>query len=88
VHPFGWPGQARRRRSRQPVAHRDHPIAKLDAAGVSHSVTPSVRIPRVDEQECVGCNLCWLVCPVENCITMEQVESGKPFQSWEMRSAQ
>ena len=64
------------------------PIAKLDAAGVSHSVTPSVRIPRVDEQECVGCNLCWLVCPVENCITMEQVESGKPFQSWEMRSAQ
>ena len=25
----------------------------------------SHRIPRVDEDECVGCNLCWLVCPVE-----------------------
>ena len=63
------------------------PIAKLDAAEVNPSVTPSVRIPRVDEEECVGCNLCWLVCPVENCITMEQVETGKPYQSWEMRAA-
>ena len=63
------------------------PIAKLDAVETTHAVTPAVRIPRVDEVECVGCNLCWLVCPVENCITMEQVESGKPFQSWEMRAA-
>jgi dihydropyrimidine dehydrogenase (NAD+) subunit PreA len=45
-----------------------------------------VRIPRVDEEECVGCNLCWLVCPVEGCIAMEQVETGKPFESWEMRA--
>jgi dihydropyrimidine dehydrogenase (NAD+) subunit PreA len=63
------------------------PIAKLDAAEVTPSVTPSVRIPRVDEQECVGCNLCWLLCPVENCITMEQVQTGKPFESWEMRTS-
>ena len=63
------------------------PIAKLDAVEVSHAATPPVRIPRVDEEECVGCNLCWLVCPVENCITMEQVETGKEFQSWEMRAA-
>jgi dihydropyrimidine dehydrogenase (NAD+) subunit PreA len=64
------------------------PIAKLDAVEAAPRVTPSVRIPRVDEEECVGCNLCWLVCPVENCITMEQVESGKPFQSWAMRTAE
>ena len=32
-------------------------------------------IPRVDEDECVGCNLCWLVCPVEDCITMERVDT-------------
>ena len=43
--------------------------------------TPPERIPRVDEDECVGCNLCWLVCPVEGCITMEQVETGMPFES-------
>src|SRR6202040_995211 len=38
------------------------PIAKLDSGQAMNS---SVRIPRVDEVECVGCNLCWLVCPVE-----------------------
>ena len=49
--------------------------------------TPAARIPKVDEQECVGCNLCWLVCPVEGCITMDRVDTGLPAQSWEQRSA-
>ena len=48
--------------------------------------TPPVRIPRVDEAECVGCNLCWLVCPVENCITMERVDTGGAPESWEQRT--
>jgi dihydropyrimidine dehydrogenase (NAD+) subunit PreA len=64
------------------------PIPKLDAVafhGSSH--TPLVRIPRVDEIECVGCNLCALVCPVEDCITMERVENGLPVQTWEQRAA-
>jgi dihydropyrimidine dehydrogenase (NAD+) subunit PreA len=30
----------------------------------------------------VGCNLCALVCPVERCITMEEVNTGKPQMSW------
>jgi len=66
------------------------PIAKLDAPnGNSHGpyATPLAQIPRVDEDECVGCNLCSLVCPVENCITMEQVDTGLPHQSWEQRMA-
>ena len=61
------------------------PIAKLDAAQVSNGRTPPERIPRVDEAECVGCNLCWLVCPVEGCITMEPVSNGRPSQSWDQR---
>ena len=64
------------------------PIPKLDAAGILSNVTPLARIPRVDVDECVGCNLCSLVCPVEDCITMDRVETGLPFESWEQRSAQ
>ncbi len=60
------------------------PIPKLDG-GAPNGDTPAWRIPRVDEHECVGCNLCWLVCPVENCITMERIETGKPSESWAQR---
>jgi dihydropyrimidine dehydrogenase (NAD+) subunit PreA len=56
-------------------------------AGRGNGRTPPERIPRVDEAECVGCNLCWLVCPVEGCITMEQVETGRPAETWEQRCA-
>jgi dihydropyrimidine dehydrogenase (NAD+) subunit PreA len=31
----------------------------------------------VIEEECVGCNLCVNVCPVENCITMEPLSPGE-----------
>jgi dihydropyrimidine dehydrogenase (NAD+) subunit PreA len=83
-----------------PAMHEAHsrgvisvtPIPKLDyAAGDHHAkepyATPLARIPRVDENECVGCNLCLLVCPVENCITMERVDVNVPAQSWEQRTA-
>ena len=63
------------------------PIAKLDSLQAADGKTPPVRIPRVDEAECVGCNLCWLVCPVEGCITMEQIDTGRPRESWEQRAA-
>ena len=54
---------------------------------VDTSRTPPARIPKVDEQECVGCNLCWLVCPVEGCITMDRVDTGLAPESWEQRAA-
>jgi len=68
------------------------PIATMAAASVEAAhgpyATPLARIPRVDEDECVGCNLCWLVCPVEKCITMEPVDTGLPPQTWEERCRQ
>lgn len=62
------------------------PIAKLDSVQPANGRTPPERIPRVDEAECVGCNLCWLVCPVEGCITMEPVDTGKLRESWAQRT--
>jgi dihydropyrimidine dehydrogenase (NAD+) subunit PreA len=70
----------------QPAGITVTPIAKLDSVTMNGHVTPPHRIPRVDEAECVGCNLCWLVCPVENCIMMEQVDTGRPSQTWAERT--
>jgi dihydropyrimidine dehydrogenase (NAD+) subunit PreA len=36
----------------------------------------------VIEEECVGCNLCMHICPVENCITMERLDDGSSYLSW------
>ena len=49
--------------------------------------TPLARIPRVDETECVGCNLCSLVCPVDECITMVRVDTGRAAESWDQRTS-
>mgnify|MGYP006189909877 CR=1 FL=1 len=40
-----------------------------------------VRHFEVVDAECVGCNLCMHVCPVDNCITMERVDDGS-FGDW------
>ena len=34
------------------------------------------RVFEVIDEECVACNLCVDVCPVENCITMEELAPG------------
>jgi len=34
------------------------------------------RVFSVKDEECVACNMCVNVCPVENCITMEQMQPG------------
>ena len=39
--------------------------------------------PRVREQDCVGCRLCYNVCPVDHCIEMLEVPSGREPVTWE-----
>jgi dihydropyrimidine dehydrogenase (NAD+) subunit PreA len=39
--------------------------------------------PHVREDDCVGCRLCYNVCPVEHCIEMVPVESGREPITWE-----
>ena len=67
------------------------PIPKLDldnASNIGPYATPLNRIPRVDEDECVGCNLCSLVCPVPDCITMERRDDASITpNTWEERVA-
>ena len=36
----------------------------------------------IKQDTCVGCNMCSLVCPVEGCISMKEVETGKPPMTW------
>lgn len=75
---------SRKRIVMTPIPKLDHVSTRLGDEGPYP--TPLSRIPRVDESECVGCNLCFLVCPVEGCITMEQVENNLPPESWEQRT--
>jgi len=48
------------------------------------STRPSVL---VREQDCVGCRLCYNVCPVEDCIRMIEQPSGRPPVTWGQLSA-
>jgi dihydropyrimidine dehydrogenase (NAD+) subunit PreA len=36
----------------------------------------------IDQETCVGCNLCSLLCPVDDCISMVARESGLPSMTW------
>lgn len=39
--------------------------------------------PRVREEDCVGCRLCYNVCPVENCIEMVELPPTFPSVTWD-----
>jgi dihydropyrimidine dehydrogenase (NAD+) subunit PreA len=66
------------------------PVSRTERAALTNTQgpysTPLARIPRVDETECVGCNLCSLVCPVDECITMVHVENGVAPETWDERT--
>ncbi len=44
--------------------------------------------PAVREEDCVGCRLCYNVCPVDDCISMVEVPSGRPSMTWSELSEQ
>ncbi|MBF6595039.1 MAG: NAD-dependent dihydropyrimidine dehydrogenase subunit PreA [Thermaceae bacterium] len=39
--------------------------------------------PQVREEDCVGCRLCYNVCPVEDCIEMVELPSGRASVTWD-----
>ncbi len=41
-----------------------------------------VNLYTIKQDTCVGCNMCSLVCPVDGCITMKQIDTGMPKMTW------
>ena len=58
-----------------------------DVAALAAGARAGARVPWVHEQECVGCNLCQLVCPVEGTITMVEKRKAPSRRSWNDRVA-
>ena len=70
--------------------------AEMTAAGYTHLPEHPVpvikgmhtdRVPWVFNDECVGCNLCQLVCPVPDCIEMVEVRKAPEGVTWQDRMA-
>lgn len=62
-------------------------LCHIACEDTSHQAITASRVDgarryEVVDEECVGCNLCLHVCPVENCITMKEIDNGKPFLTW------
>jgi dihydropyrimidine dehydrogenase (NAD+) subunit PreA len=38
--------------------------------------------PVVREEDCVGCDLCSRVCPVDDCISMVEIDTGRTHTTW------
>jgi dihydropyrimidine dehydrogenase (NAD+) subunit PreA len=62
-------------------------VAPTREAAIAASAARNTHVVWVDESECIGCNLCSHVCPVEGCITMVDVTGERPFESWNDRIA-
>jgi dihydropyrimidine dehydrogenase (NAD+) subunit PreA len=72
-------------RARPPHAHTEG-LAVAPKPQVIGAIAGD-RVPWVDGPECVGCNLCQIVCPVEGCITMAEVSEASS-ETWNDRVRQ
>jgi dihydropyrimidine dehydrogenase (NAD+) subunit PreA len=63
-------------------AHQAIDLIAPNGVGLGPGRLPGKKIPSIIEDHCVGCNLCSIVCPVDRCITMVDVDTGKPPMSW------
>jgi dihydropyrimidine dehydrogenase (NAD+) subunit PreA len=81
------PGQTEAEARKAGITHYpSEPIP--DRPVTSPRGTPGARVPWVHEAECVGCNLCEIVCPVPECITFIEKRKGPEEDTWGDRVAQ
>ena len=59
-----------------PAAYEPSSNGRIEAVSTRPSVV-------VREPDCVGCRLCFNICPVENCIQMVEVAPDRPSVTWE-----
>lgn len=64
-------------------AHQAIALVDPKPYGLGPGRLPYKPVPKILEDTCVGCNLCAWVCPVDNCINMVSVETGRDFLSWD-----
>jgi dihydropyrimidine dehydrogenase (NAD+) subunit PreA len=68
------------------IAANGEPVAPYAYAVTSngkHDAVDHRPQPRVREQDCVGCRLCYNVCPVEGCIEMVNLDPLNPPVTWD-----
>jgi dihydropyrimidine dehydrogenase (NAD+) subunit PreA len=59
------------------------PYAYDAASNGRHEAVESRPQPQVREDDCVGCRLCYNICPVEQCIEMVELPSGRASVTWD-----
>jgi dihydropyrimidine dehydrogenase (NAD+) subunit PreA len=62
-------------------------LCHIACEDTAHQAIAALRVDgkrryEVIDAECVGCNLCYHVCPVPGCITMVEVDTGQPAVDW------
>jgi dihydropyrimidine dehydrogenase (NAD+) subunit PreA len=62
-------------------------LCHIGCEDTSHQAIAASRVGderryEVIDAECVGCNLCFLACPVEGCITMVRQDTGASVLTW------
>ncbi len=71
--------------AKKKAGHVVFPTDIPDRPVTAEGGTPGARIPWVHEEECVGCNLCQLVCPVEGTVTMREQRKAPEKETWNDR---
>jgi dihydropyrimidine dehydrogenase (NAD+) subunit PreA len=63
-------------------AHQAIRLIEPNGLGLGPGRVPGKPIPEIVEEACVGCNLCALVCPVQGCVSMVSVDTGRDCLTW------